>query len=136
MWSLPEYCSRTQLFWAQDGFKRTSCISGIEASAKEWASGLREDKADAMVSHLRTCTRERGCSTICSFRSSAATMLELAGDPKHLGADIGFLGVLHTWGQNLQLIPMSITSFPLAALLPMAPDGSLPRDVSSCPLTH
>src|SRR5579864_3842531 len=35
------------------------------------------------------------------FRASAATLLELAGDPKHLGADVGFLGILHTWGQNL-----------------------------------
>jgi len=33
------------------------------------------------------------------FRTSAASLLELARDPKHLGADIGFLGVLHTWGQ-------------------------------------
>jgi hypothetical protein len=39
------------------------------------------------------------------FRTSAATMLELARDPKHLGADIGGLGVLHTWGQNLQHHP-------------------------------
>ena len=39
------------------------------------------------------------------FRTSAATMLELARDPKHLGADIGFLGVLHTWGQNLEHHP-------------------------------
>jgi len=39
------------------------------------------------------------------YRASAATMLELARDPKHLGADIGFLGVLHTWGQNLQVHP-------------------------------
>jgi hypothetical protein len=39
------------------------------------------------------------------YRASAATMLELACDPKHLGADIGFLGVLHTWGQNLQVHP-------------------------------
>ena len=36
------------------------------------------------------------------FRSSAATLLEIAADPKHLGAEIGFLSVLHTWGQNLQ----------------------------------
>src|SRR5205823_6149878 len=35
------------------------------------------------------------------FRTSAATMLEIAADPKHLGAEIGFLSVLHTWGQNL-----------------------------------
>jgi hypothetical protein len=35
------------------------------------------------------------------FRASAATLLEIAADPKHLGADIGFMGVLHTWGQNV-----------------------------------
>jgi hypothetical protein len=28
-------------------------------------------------------------------------MRVIAADPKHLGAEIGFLGVLHTWGQNL-----------------------------------
>jgi hypothetical protein len=39
------------------------------------------------------------------FRTSAATMLELARHPRHLGADIGFLGVLHTWGQNLEHHP-------------------------------
>ena len=35
------------------------------------------------------------------FRASAETLLEVAADPKHLGAEIGFLSVLHTWGQNL-----------------------------------
>jgi hypothetical protein len=39
------------------------------------------------------------------FRASAATLLETAADPKHLGAEIGFLSVLHTWGQNLQIHP-------------------------------
>lgn len=39
------------------------------------------------------------------FKASAATLLELAGDPKHLGAEIGFLSVLHTWGQTLQHHP-------------------------------
>ena len=34
------------------------------------------------------------------FEASAATLLEVAADPKHLGAEIGFLSVLHTWGQN------------------------------------
>ena len=32
------------------------------------------------------------------FRAIAATLLEVARDPKHLGADIGLLSVLHTWG--------------------------------------
>ncbi len=35
------------------------------------------------------------------FRASAETLLEVAADPKHLGAEIGILSVLHTWGQNL-----------------------------------
>ena len=39
------------------------------------------------------------------FQAAAQTMLQLAADPKHLGADIGFLAVLHTWGQNLHLHP-------------------------------
>jgi hypothetical protein len=39
------------------------------------------------------------------FRTSAASMIELGREPKHLGADIGFLGVLHTWGQNLEHHP-------------------------------
>ena len=39
------------------------------------------------------------------FEASAETLLEVAADPKHLGAQIGFLSVLHTWGQTLQPHP-------------------------------
>jgi|ERR1700688_10735 Putative transposase/Transposase zinc-binding domain len=39
------------------------------------------------------------------FRAVAETMLTIAADPRHLGAAIGFLAVLHTWGQNLHLHP-------------------------------
>jgi hypothetical protein len=39
------------------------------------------------------------------FKASAAALLELAATPKHLGAEIGFLSVLHTWGQTLQHHP-------------------------------
>jgi hypothetical protein len=39
------------------------------------------------------------------FRAVSETLLEVAADPKHLGADIGFLTVLHTWGQNLSHHP-------------------------------
>ena len=35
------------------------------------------------------------------FRSVSETLFELAGDPKHLGGQIGFICILHTWGQNL-----------------------------------
>lgn len=39
------------------------------------------------------------------FRCSAQTLVEIAADPKHLGADIGFFSVLHTWNQKLQHHP-------------------------------
>jgi hypothetical protein len=39
------------------------------------------------------------------FRAAARTLLEIAADPKHLGAKIGCLMVLHTWGQNLMHHP-------------------------------
>jgi hypothetical protein len=39
------------------------------------------------------------------FETSAETLLEVAADPQHLGAQIGFLSVLHTWGQTLQPHP-------------------------------
>src|SRR6202521_4075811 len=39
------------------------------------------------------------------FHSSAATLLEIARDPRHLGAEIGFFSVLHTWDQRLQHPP-------------------------------
>ena len=35
------------------------------------------------------------------FRATAQTLLTIAADPKHLGAEIGFFAVLHTWGSNL-----------------------------------
>jgi hypothetical protein len=39
------------------------------------------------------------------FRAAAETLLQIAADPKHLGARIGLLAVLHTWGQNLHHHP-------------------------------
>jgi len=35
------------------------------------------------------------------FRSVSETLTKLAQDPKHLGATVGVIGILHTWGQNL-----------------------------------
>ncbi|MCP3998563.1 MAG: IS91 family transposase [bacterium] len=39
------------------------------------------------------------------FRSTADTLLEVANNPKRLGAKIGFLAILHSWGSNLDLHP-------------------------------
>src|SRR5580658_5620680 len=55
------------------------------------------------------------------FRTAAATLLETARDPRLLGAHIGFLAVLHTWGQNLHLHPHLPCVVPGGGL---SPDGS------------
>jgi len=39
------------------------------------------------------------------FRAAADTLLEVTADPQWLGAEVGFLSVLHSWGQNLQFHP-------------------------------
>lgn len=39
------------------------------------------------------------------FRATAETLRTIAADPKHLGAEIGFLAILHSWGQNLLFHP-------------------------------
>jgi len=47
------------------------------------------------------------------FTASAQTLLEVAADPQHLGAKIGVISILHTWGQNLLLHPIFTALFPL-----------------------
>lgn len=61
------------------------------------------------------------------FRASAATLLEVAADPKHLGAAIGFLSVLHTWGQNLLHHPHVHCVIPVGGLSPDRTQWVRPR---------
>ena len=60
------------------------------------------------------------------FQAASRTLLEVAANPRHLGAKIGFLAVLHTWGQNLHHHPHIHCVVPAGGL---SPDGS--RWVSS-----
>jgi hypothetical protein len=55
------------------------------------------------------------------FRAAAESLTELAADPKRLGAEIGFLAVLHTWGQTLTLHPHVHCVVPGGGL---SPDGT------------
>src|SRR6266404_247938 len=52
------------------------------------------------------------------FRTSAETLLEVARDPKHLGAEIGFFSVLHTWSQKLTAHPHVHCVVPAGGLSP------------------
>jgi hypothetical protein len=52
------------------------------------------------------------------FRAASQTLMTIARDPKHLGAEIGFLCVLHTWGQNLHHHPHMHCVVPGGGLAP------------------
>src|SRR3974390_330115 len=52
------------------------------------------------------------------FRISAETLLEVACDPRHLGAEIGFFSVLHTWSQQLKIHPHVHCVAPAGGLSP------------------
>jgi hypothetical protein len=52
------------------------------------------------------------------FTASAQTLLEIAIDRKHLGAEIGMISILHTWGQNLLLHPHIHCAIPAGGLSP------------------
>jgi hypothetical protein len=55
------------------------------------------------------------------FEAAAESLKTIAGDPKHLGAEIGFTAVLHTWGQTLTHHPHVHCIVPGGGL---APDGA------------
>ena len=55
------------------------------------------------------------------FDAVSQTLSDVAANPKHLGARIGFIGILHTWGQNLSLHPHIHCVVPGGGL---SPDGS------------
>ena len=52
------------------------------------------------------------------FRASAETLLQVARDPKRLGAEIGFFSVLHTWNQQLMFHPHIHCVVPAGGLAP------------------
>ena len=64
---------------------------GLYAASPTGAAGVAEQERD-----LRAAVP-------CQRRDAA----EIAADPEHLGAEIGFFSVLHTWGQNLLQNPHS-----------------------------
>jgi hypothetical protein len=58
------------------------------------------------------------------FAAAAETLRIIAADPRHLGAEIGLVAILHTWGQNLHHLPMCTASCRVAGPPPTGPAGS------------
>jgi len=61
--------------------------------------------------------QNRGLIDNLLFRASAATLLEIARDSRHLGAEIGFFSVLPTWDSDCNIILTFTAYWPPAATL-------------------
>jgi predicted RNA-binding Zn-ribbon protein involved in translation (DUF1610 family) len=82
-----------------------------QAQARErWLTAREREVLDVPYVHvvftlphtlLPLCRRNAALVYTLLFQASAATLLEVAANPRHLGAAIGCLSILHTWGQTL-----------------------------------
>jgi Putative transposase/Transposase zinc-binding domain len=90
------------------------CPKCYGTAAARWTEAQAADLLEAPYFHV-VFTLPRALDSIALadprevygllMRAAAETLIELAADPDHLGAEIGVLAVLHTWGQNLELHP-------------------------------
>jgi Transposase zinc-binding domain/Putative transposase len=121
-------CSHTQI--AYNSCRNRHCPKCQGAAAREW---LAEREAELLpvpyfhvVYTLPAAIRDIAYQNKAMiydllFKASAETTLTIADDPKHLGARIGFLSVLHTWGSALTHHPHVHMIVPGGGL---SPDGS------------
>lgn len=102
-----------------------------QAAARErWLEARRKDLLPVPYFHVvftlpeqiaRIALRNKRVLYALLFRASWETLQRVAADPKYLGADVGMLAVLHTWGQTLSHHPH---------LHCVVPGGGLSRDGS------
>lgn len=94
---------------------RDRCCPMCQEFPKEkWVDARREDTLDAPYFHVVFTVPEELNPIIYSnqkilydalYHASSDTLKELASDSKHLGAEIGYIGILHTWGSEMNFHP-------------------------------
>jgi hypothetical protein len=99
-----------------------------QAQARErWLAARERELLDVPYVHvvftlphalLPLCHRNASRVYSWLFQASAATLREVAADPRHLGAEIGGLSILHTWGQTLVRHPHVHCVVPAGGLSP------------------
>jgi hypothetical protein len=106
---------RISSFPRQMAFRLARAASGIKAQATEWIEQQQRRLLPGVPYFLVTFTvpeqlrpllrsqQKEGYALL--FAESAATLQDVAANPNHLGAPLGMLGVLHTWGRPLQYHP-------------------------------
>ena len=103
-----EKCSHTQI--AYNSCRNRHCPKCQGATAKEWLAEREAELLPVPYFHVvftlpgqiaDIAYQNKAVIYDLLFKASAETLTTIAADPKHLGARIGVLSVLHTWGSAL-----------------------------------
>lgn len=122
-----EDCAHTRI--AYNSCRNRHCPKCQWSAAAEWLAAREAELLPVPYFHVVfTLPAEIGAIAYQNkakvygllFKAAADALTTIAADPKHLGADIGFIGVLHTWGQNLDHHPHVHCIVPAGGI---SPDG-------------
>jgi len=103
-----EKCSHTVI--AYNSCRNRHCPKCQGAAAREWLAEREAELLPVPYYHVVFTLPARIADIAYQnkaviydllFKASSETMLTIAADPKHLGARIGILSVLHTWGSAM-----------------------------------
>lgn len=121
-------CGHRQI--AYNSCRDRHCPKCQAAATAEWLERERRHLLDVPYSHVVFTLPEalrplalqnpRVCYGLL-FTAASQTLLQIGADPKHLGARLGFVAILHTWGQQLLHHPHLHCLVPAGGL---SPDGS------------
>lgn len=115
---------------AYNSCRSRNCPKCQSLARAEWIEARRAELLDAQYFHVVFTVPDeiaaiafQNASTVYKilFQAAAETLRTIAADRRHLGAEIGFFAVLHTWGQNLSHHPHLHCVVPGGGL---SPDGS------------
>ena len=105
-------CGATEVHYNSCRNRHCPCCQAV--NKERWIDARKADVVDATYFHAVFTVPENLNSLFLAnkrllfnllYDSSAATLKELAKDKRHLGAQIGFISILHTWGSNLSFHP-------------------------------
>ena len=103
-----ERCSHTVI--AYNSCRNRHCPKCQGAAAREWLAEREAELLPVPYYHVvfslpaqiaDIAYQNKAVIYDLLFKASSETMLTIAADPKHLGARIGFLSVLHSWGSPM-----------------------------------
>ena len=107
-----EKCQHERI--AYNSCRNRHCPKCQTTNRERWILARKEDVLDCTYFHV-VFTLPQELNAFCLkypkelyeflFQASKETLFAFGNDPKHLGAKIGAISILHTWGQNLSLHP-------------------------------